>query len=99
MCSHCKKTLSTVLSQVCTDCTANYKKNRIRLTANKLFQTDGQDVVTQQICRMGTDSGDGLLELIVCQPRTQPLHVTVAQEAACVQDTENKKVIQQYEPL
>lgn len=42
---------------------------------------------------MGTDSGHRLLELAVGQPRPQPLHVAVTQQAACVQDTENRKEI------
>lgn len=41
---------------------------------------------------MSTDSGDRLLKLAVNQPRPQPLHVAVTQEAACVEDTENRQV-------
>ena len=40
---------------------------------------------------MGTDSGHRLLELAVSQPGPQPLHVAVTQQAARVQDTENRQ--------
>lgn len=63
------------------------------LTTNKLFRTDGKDVATKMAGRMSTDSRDRLLELAVSQPRPQPLHVTVTQQAARVQHTENRKVI------
>lgn len=68
-------------------------KNRQGLTTNKLFRTDGQDVATKQTRRMSTDSRDRLLQRTVSQPRPQPLHVTVTQQAACVQDTEDRKVM------
>lgn len=44
---------------------------------------------------MSTDSGDRLLELAVSEPRPQPLHVAVTQQAARVQDTENRQVIRE----
>ncbi len=61
------------------------------LTTNKLFRADGQDIVTKKAGRMSADSGDRLLKLAVRQPRPQPLHVAVTQQAACVQDTENRR--------
>lgn len=65
------------------------------LTTNKLLWADGQDVVTKQAGRMSTYSGDRLLEVAVSQPRAQPLHVAVTQQAACVQDTGNRKVMKE----
>lgn len=38
---------------------------------------------------MSTNSRDGLLELVLGQPRPQPLHIAVTQQAACVKDTAN----------
>lgn len=56
------------------------------LTTNKLFRADGQDVTTKKAGRVSTDSRDRLLKLAVGQPRPQPLHMAVTQQAACVQD-------------
>lgn len=71
------------------------RKKNIGLTTNKLFRADGQDTAAKKAGRMSTDSGDRLLELAVSQPRPQPLHVAVTQQAARIQDTENRKVMEE----
>lgn len=68
-------------------------EKRMGLTANKLLRADWQDAASKKAGGMSTDSGDRLLELAVSQPRPQPLHVAVTQQAACVEDTENRQVM------
>lgn len=49
--------------------------------------------MTKQAGRVGANGRDRMKEVVACEPGSEPLHVTIAQQAASVEDARQEQKI------